>query len=627
MKENTWDMSNKSAREKQVKRDFALAYIRNLPHQKKLVEYDDYYNNEHYSKDQIVALAAEKGWDFVPPVLPDPFIQVESLIDPKRPDFIFKGREGNDFEKAKERQDAVEYVLYDNKIDDMIPAQERRVNKGGDFFWKVAFDGSIKGPGYIGKITVGDPDASNMFPLHPNIKDLDEQEMVFYVYPIHRRAACRKWGKKIDDLSTNNTQFETEIYSNTPRISEDDDMLQVIEAWYKDDDGDIACSVQIDFTEVQFIKKYWINTAASGNKMYPFVQGCKIPVDKSFWNKGEIEAIKDLVDTGDREFLMAVLHDCFDADDMIVCERNALEDGTTIQKTPGGIIYVKDGKRSAIGRLGDMGTNYKSLEMIEFIHQKIQETNGNFDPNQGKAPPSNVKTLGGMQLLNDKGEARKDLKKADRNSAYRRLYELIDWTILEFYNQSRIIQIRGNVDFNNKNKEAIQAGQMEAKPTTMEFNSDNYKVFDRRMYETLMNQAISNGEEVEPGVNDEEYYRASVYYPGLDTEIILSNPIQQSKAFTVQATSDIANQMENLTPAKAELLKSSVENMGLPNGQEIKNAIDQSTIQPVQQAPGMHPVDQMLSQLTPEQQDDLLSRSPEEQATMLKQLMGGTENG
>jgi hypothetical protein len=671
-----WDMSTKEARERQVKRDFALAYNKNAKHQKFMVELDDYYNNKHYTKDQILALAAEKGWDFAPPILPDPYIQVESLIDPRRPDFTFKGRDNDtDSEKAKERQDAVEYVLYNNRVDDMMTQQERRLNKFGNNFWKVAFDDSIQGTGYIGEITIGDPDIANCFPLNPEFNDIDDQEMFFYVYPMHRRAARRKYGKIIDDISGTSVQYETEVYNTTYDYVKNNfvtgDTLQVVEAWYRNDDGDMACSIQINFVEVKHIKKYWLNTAASGNRMYPFVKSCKIPVDKSFWDKGELEAIKDLVDAGDREFLQAIMKDMFEADDYIVCEENALKAGTTINKAPGAIIWTKDGKSSGIRRLGGVTNNINALNMITFIHEKIQETNGNFDPNQGKAPPPNVKTLGGMQLLNDQGNARKEIKKADRNGGFRRLYELIDWSVLEFYNQDRIMLLRGNQEYNKKNQDAIMAGKMQPKPTTMTFNSDNYRLFDQRKYLALLQKKNAGGENIEPGVNDQEIAQASSYYPRLDTEIIISNPIQQNKATMVQATEQISAQLDKLNPAKAELLKSEVEIMGLPNEREIKDAIDmevkiqqqiqqaqqqvpqqkvsetmafkdlppegkiqmaahagiqlsqQSVIQQPQEGQQVHPVDQVLQALSPEQQEDLLSLPQDQQVAMIQKLMGG----
>jgi len=632
---DVWDMSNKLARETQVKREFSRAFDKKGPRAELFVELDDYYNNKHYSKDQIVTLAAEKGWDFVPPILPDPFIQVESLIDPNKPDFTFKGRDSDtDSDKAKERQDVVEFILYNNKVDDMMTNNERNLNKLGDAFWKVAYDGSIQGPGYIGEITIGNPDPANIFPLDDSLTDIDDQEMLFYPYRIHRRAARRKWGKIIDTISNDNNQAQTEIYNKAFNYLSpqnfDIDTLQVLEIWYKDDDGDIACTVQINFTEVQYIPKYWINTRASGNKMYPFVKYCKIPVPKSFWDKGEIEAIKDLVDAGDREFLQAILNDMFMSNDIIMEEENIWANGSSPATQPGSRWVFKSGTFAggkAPRRLGGVSQNANALNMINFIHEKIQETNGNFDSAQGKEP-IRVTTSSGIAQLNEKANKRNDIKKADRDNGFRRLYELCDWTALEFYNQDRLVLLRGNQDYNEKNKEAIQAGQVQQKPASFMFNSDNHKQFDSQGYVAKVNEANANGQSITPGVNDQEIAQASYYYPRLDAEIITSNPVQQSKAYTSQATGEILKVMDNINPAKAEVLKSQVETMGLPNQQDITEAIDSEVnmMQQVQsqgQPQQVHPADKLVQALSPEQQKQLLSMPPEQQAEVIKKMMGG----
>lgn len=603
-----WDLSTKESRESLFADKFEDAKRIRMPHTKKMIELDEYYHNRHYTKEQIERLVAENGWDFVPPILPDPFIQVESQINPKRPDFTFKGRDNDmDSAKAKERQEVVEYVLYNTHYDDLVPNQDRVMNKIGDCFDKVAFDGSITGPGYIGDITIGDPDPANIFPYPSNACDIDDCEIIFYPYRIHQRAAYRQWEtpaqrKVLDSLKPSANHGDTEIYNINRTKDINDDTFQVIEAWYKDDEGDIACSVLIEEKEIQFIKKYWENTRTSGNKMYPFVKKCKIPVNKSFWSKGEIESIIELCDAGDREFLMSHMNDMFNADDMIVCEDEALKAGTTIEKKPGGIIWTKPNKSGAVRRLGDMGSNINTLNMINFIHEKIQETNGNFNVNMGKEPDANVKTLGGMAMLNEKGEKRNTIKETPRNNGYRRLYELIDWTVMEFFNTDRTILIRGKKE--GEDKKLI-------------FNSDKHKVFDQKLYLEKLSAAQSKNIEITPEM-DEQFALESSYYPRLDSEIIVSNPIQNSKATMIQATEQVSQQLDNLTPAKAVLLKSEIDIMGLPNAQEIKEAIDQQIQMMQQPQPGqmgqvdLRRMEQFVNSL-PEEVMQVLDQMPEQQ--------------
>jgi hypothetical protein len=595
---NTWDMSAKEAREKQVQRDFELAKTHKAPITEKFKTLDDYYNNKHYTRDQILKLIHDKGWNFIPPVLPDPFIQVESQIDPDVPIPEFKGRDDDiDSMKAKQREEVVNYITYNNKLDDMNTANERRLNKLGDAFWKVSFDGSIKGMGYVGDIVIGNPDPANIFP-DPSAYDIDDCEWIIYAFRMHRRKARRVFGRIIDSIQNDNNHGDTEIYNNsweeTTTKSFDDDTLQVLEYWYKNDDGDIACSIQVNGTEVKHIPKYWVNTASSGNKMYPFVQYCKIPVDKSFWNKGEIETILDLVDAADREFLSAIMNDMFNANDITLVEKGALSPGEKLTGVPGETVMVNDNKISGIRRLGGLNNNINALNMIEFIHGKIMETNGNFDTAQGKEP-IRVTTSSGIAQLNERANARKEIKKADRKTGFRRLYELIDWTALEFYNTDRMILIRGK-----DNKPA----------TATVYNSDKIKMLDKakadKIYEKAMIDGLSEQEALELIKSN------AFYYPKVDIEISVGDGIKHSKAFTLAATEQLAN--TNITPANKEIVKSQVDIMDLPNKDDIKESIDEAI------QPQMNP-DDILGQLTPEEQMIVMQR-PE-----LMQGLGGGMNG
>jgi hypothetical protein len=598
-----WDMSTKLAREIQVKRDFGMAKDAKMPVTLQLIQLDDYYNNRHYSKDQILTLAATKGWDFIPPVLPDPFILVETGIDPVKPDFTFKGRDNVlDPQRAKERQDIVAFILYDNCIDDMMPENERNISKSKNAFWKVAFDGTIQGPGYTGKITIGNPNPANIFP-DPSAYDVDDCEYIIYAYRLHRRQARRTFGKVIDNIKNDNNHSDTEIYGgkadismgtvngNTSNQQYDDNSLQVIEYWYKDDKGDIACSIQINETEVKHIPKYWKNTASSGNQSYPFVKYCKIPMQQSFWDKSEIETILDLVDAADREFLTAILNDMLNADDIIIREEDCFANGFSPSNTPGEHWIVKANKGVNIRRLGGVGSNINALNMISFIHEKIQETNGNFDSAQGKEPVR-VTTASGIAQMNERANKRSDLKKADRNTGFRRLYELIDWTALEFLNHDRIVTIRGE---NNE------------PDSTMTFNSANHKVFNRKQYVAQMEKAMEQGIEVTPEM-EQEFASEATYFPRIDAEIIVSDGMIKSKAFTAQATSEVLAQMDRLNPAKAEVLKSQVETMGLPNQEAIEQGIDM-TIQQQQQAQMMQ---QQQAQMMQMQKQPAQQQQPDE---------------
>lgn len=618
-----WDMSSKESRESQVKTDYEYAKTFRSDQTKKMITYDEYYNNNHYSQQQILALLEKKGINFTPPCLPDAFIQVESQIDSEVPDFQFNGRDDKtDPAKAKEREDVVRYICYANRLEHMNPDNERRLGKLGNAFWKVAFDGSIQGPGITGDIVIGNPSPPNIF-NDPSAYDVEDCEFIIYSYRLHRRKARRQFGKIIDELPNDANHGDTEIFRKSDR-SVDDDTLQVIEYWYRDEEGDIACSICVNEIEVKFIKKYWDATRHSGNKCYPFVKYCKVPLDQGFWDLSDIESIKDLIDAEDREFLTAILNDAFTANDIILQEENALMDGENITNEPGGVIKVKDNKINAVRRLGGIQSNNGILQMINFIHEKIMETTGSYDSAMGKEPVR-VTTASGIAQLNERADFRKGIKKADRMAGFERLYSLIDWTALEFFNQDRIILIRGNQEENEKNQDAIQSGQMQPKPIAFTFNSDQHKQaqpvsrFDK--FGQPMPDMFEQDEMGQPLIDEmgqmmPKYVEPKYYYPKMDVEVTAGPGIAKSRAFTLQFTQELTK--TPITPQTAPLIKAAIELADLPNKNQLLEDID--SIVASQMPQGLPPdlVD-VLQVLPPQLQKQILTQPPQEQVAFLSQ--------
>ena len=539
-----YDMSSKEARQIQVKRDFENAKSEKFPYTAKMIEHDNYYNNKPYTERQAAELREKLGLNFTPPVLTDPYIQVESQIDTTVPTFQFTGREDQDAKKAREREEVVNYVLYNNGIDELNIDNERSLNALGNAFFKVAWDDSIRGLGYVGDLVVGNPDPANIFP-DPNAYDVDDCEYIIYAFRGHRRKLRRVFGEVIDTITNDGERTTTEIYdSNQQKALANDETLLVLEYWYRDKEGDIACSIQVNYVEVKHIPKYWKDTRLSGNQMYPIIKYGKIPVRKSFWDKGEIETCKDLFDAGNREFITAILNDAFMSNDILLYEENSLAEGQSAPgNVPGEAIKMKDNKINNIRRLGGVANNTGILNMITFINEKIQETNGNYDSAQGKEPVR-VTTASGIAQLNEKSESRKITKKAGRTEGFKRLAQLIDWSAMEFYNTDREIMI----GVGNKDGEQPQQGER--------------LIFNRDKHATVS----ENGQ---------------MYFPKCDVEIVAGDGIRKSKAFTLQATQELA--ATPVTPENIGIVLSQVEMLDLPNKDIIKQSMLMAVQQQIQQ--------------------------------------------
>lgn len=611
----SWDMSTKEARERQVKRDFEYAKVERAEQTAKMVEMNNYYNNRCYSNTQIAALADKHKWDSVPPSIPYAYIHVESQIDDNIPSFQFKGRDENlDPAKAKIREQVVNFIFYNNRIEELNLDNERALKEIGNAFFKVSFDGGIQVTPYVkGDIVIGNPDPANIF-NQPGAYDIDSSEWIIYSFRMHRRAARRTFGAVIDSIYTDNDHGTTEIYDTVHR-SIDDDTLQVVEYWYRDDEGDIACSIQVNNVEVRHIPKYWKNTRLSGNKMFPIVKYCDTPVRKSFWDRGEIEAIKDLIDAANREFFTAIMNDMFCSNDIIVREENALVNKASA--LPGSEWIVKPGKVDAVRRLGGMTSNGGLLGMIQFIQERMEDTNGNYAVRG--AEPVRVDTASGFAQLREDRDARFKVKSAGRLQGYTRLVELCDWTALEFYNQDRAIIIRG---------------KKEGEPDIIfNYNSENERIITRYDITT------------DPETGEEMQIPAEYYYPKIDVEITAGDGIRKSKALTLAATQELSQMPIN--PTNVGIVMSIIDLLDLPNKKEVKasieSAVQQQMMAAQQQGGGGGPpqqaqaggspqeileilppeVQQIVSQMSPDDQVAFLSQAPEDIMAFVDQVLGG----
>lgn len=571
-----FDMSTPEARETTVLDDYTYASSARSEHQIKWVRNDNYYNSKHTASIELANLLEEQGVPFVPAIIPDPYIRVENQIIPDIPDFEFKGRDDDlDNQRAKQREYVVRSIVEANKLETMNTDNERRLNKFGNAWWKVAWDGTKMTATTLGDIVIGNPDNANMFP-DPSAIDVQQCEFLIYAYRMHRRAAARMFEKQLkkqdismNEIGTDGKQGDTQIFDNQTRDLFDD-TTQILEYWFKQDTygsssvdveidgvkksmpyewepGDIACSIQINNTEIQYIPKYWIKTGKQ-NKNFPFVKYCKIPVENSFWDKSDMESIIPLVDQCDRELATAILNDTFTANDITVIEEGAVSDNCELENKPGAIWRMKSGMSNGARRLGGIANPTNRLEMINFLRSVIQETCGDFDSSQGKEPVR-VTTASGIAQLNERADARKNIKKADRTTGFSLLYELIDWTALEFYDDNRLIFIGVNAEELNKEEQAEpgMANLDKTKgPIIFKFNSDNMMI---------------------PGANGESYY------PRIDTVVNVGDGLSKSKSFTIATTQDIAKM--NITPTNYKIVISMVDMMDLPNKKDIKTYLEE----------------------------------------------------
>ena len=297
----------------------------------------------------------------------------------------------------------------------------------------------------------------------------------------------------------------------------------------------IGCSIQAGGHEVKYIQKYWQRTELQ-NKRFPFVHYWRVRNENGFYNCSEIQPILPMVDAADRELANALLNDAFTANDIILQEENALADGEEMTNTPGAVVKTKPNAIGKVARLGGLQSGKNSLPMIEWLLSQIQRTNRNYETNQGKA--SGVKTATELSMMRADVDSQMEIKKADRNGGFVRLYELIDWSVLEFYEDQREIY--------------IGAKKPDEKPVSF----------------TLITDAFDTGR---PAITDpitgEMVQEATHYWPMVDATVNAGDGIIRSKAATLQALQNLVG--VQVTQDNYKLMSAMVEVLDIPQKQEI----------------------------------------------------------
>lgn len=561
-KTRTYDYSTETGRVLTAEWLFDQARIERTVKEDEWRRFNNYYNFAHDSAKEIAKTLEEMDYMFKPAMVPDPFIMVESQITPDVPMPEFHGRDsrGDDM-KAERRQKAVQFVIDNNRLSDMNPANERRLKKYGDAFWKVYWDDGMLSGEKRGDIRVTDIPVENIYP-DPTAKRLEDCEYIDHVYTIHKnrfyREYCGDLKKKniaLDDIISQEYRAEDDFLSPTTQATNfKDDMIQVLEHWFKQpfDDphgkfsaGDIACTIQAAGKEIRYIPKYWERTGGQ-NKTYPFIHYWCIQDETSFWNKSELDPILDLVDTADRELANGILNDAMMANDVIVTEEGALADGEEFTNIPGAVIKVRQGKMNSVARLGGLQSSLKSIETINWLLGQIQRTNRNYDTNNGQET-SKVTTASGLLQLRSDAQVQNELKKSDRNKGFCRLYELIDWTCLEFYTDDRMLYIGIDDGLSDEEKE-------NAIPTML-YNASDFAVKIEAVRD-METQAIITPEQT--------------YYPRIDVTVTTGEGLAKNPASTVQVLDRLA--AVQVTADNYKLLSAELDYLDIPQKQQIEEA-------------------------------------------------------
>lgn len=546
--------------------------------------YEGHHKLGAQTKDELGDLDDYEKFVYEYLVLTDPFIQVESQIDPNQPEPSFYGRDAKmDEAKAKQREYTTKFILQNNNYQSISTSIQRAVRLYGNAFVKTFWDAAMPdgkgGNGDIRKVFVS---ADDIFP-DPSATNLNDCEWVDYVTYPHYRKVMRVYGDDLKRLGMSVWDIvsgdESETRAVTDTQQERKDMkVRVLEHWYRDDEGDIACSVIIGDKEIKHIPKYWENTRGQ-NSRYPFVHFYSLKSEAELWGKAEITVIKPLVIAGDRILQNAIRGNDLMANDAWIIEEGSLAKGHEITGEPGELIVYSKGY-NAPRRAGGLGDMSRAWGAIKEIQQQIERTLRNYDTNQGKEPERTT-TVGGLAQFRADAQTQSQIKNYDIQQAYKNDFILTDWTAVEFYTEDKMIFI-GVPD--GKKTEPMPLENLDAEKGDIYFTYNSKNML-----------ASASGE------LDEE---PRFYYPSVDCTVVASNAIERSKSFSVSVLQSLI--ATPITPENYKIVIKVIEELGIQGGQEIIDDIKNRYGKPIMLPQGL----QAFIQQLPREQQDLLRADP-----------------
>lgn len=524
---------------------------------------NDYYNFCHDVTAELKDFCSDRGRPWTPASCPDPWIMVESQIDPVIPTPEFRGRDTDmDSAKAKKREFAVKYIIEANDLQHQNTANERRLLKLGDAFWCAYWDADRRCGIYEGDIAVKAISPEAIFP-DPSVKtgDIQDGQYVAFVYTMHKVEFWQKYKKRLGALNKGADEVDsssyvpiTSVFDLTTAIDDTEDTVQVLEFWFKWPDdaeittpegkklsvraGDVACSVQAGDIELKLIPRYWKRTYRQ-NSLFPFVHYWRIRDENSFWNKSELYAIRDLVDAEDRKLGMALINDAFLANDIVLVEEDALSDGQMLTNAPGEVISVRHGKIGGVARLGGLSSAGNATVLLNYLKEQIERTNRNYETNLGKET-SRQTTASGLAMLREDASEQDDIKKSDRRAGFERLYQLLDMMALEWFDDQRLLFLGANEE---EKREA----------EGFNFLADEYGEIMPEVRDALTGEVVR-----------EEW----LYWPKVDVTVAAGDGVIKGKQATLSALQTLAG--ANITADNYKFYEAMLDILDLPQKEEIK---------------------------------------------------------
>lgn len=384
------------------------------------------------------------------------FQLIESQIDINLP---VPAVEPTEEEDEAERRNMIEgqlsYMAGDTTLRRINSENERIVKKNGLAYFKVGFNPDFKAHTYRGRIETTNPHPGNIV-LQPGVTKIRDMDYLFHIENRTIDYICRQYGEEYrEEIEAESLEYGQLDYFNSGTDSysnEKTKKLSIVEAWYKDKDGDVGVLTWVGDIILRDQPKFFYKRDESGEVIeydeidisqldeagnpigtetvqvrchtpnyFPFVPWYNIPREKSARGLADPYIIYDQQE-GIKK-LMSIEEERQVNGTTTIFVRKGSGAAGKITNSVGKIIETEDPVNDVVTK--DLKTPDNSLKDLYYIYvQAAKDALGITEASQGRTDRGKELSGRALEILAANTQGRLGVKADEKDIAYTELYRM-----------------------------------------------------------------------------------------------------------------------------------------------------------------------------------------------------------
>jgi len=596
---------------------------------------------------------------------------IEGSIDITVPKPAVSAIESADgMENRKMIEGILTYMSEGAGLQRIVSENERITKKNGFSVMKIMFDPDYNGRTYKGRIETTNPHPVNFVP-QPGIGHVEDMDYCFQIDNKTIDYVCRTYGEEFrKDLELESAEYIGLEDFGEEQKQKTDNMVSVIECWYRDEDGEIGLITWADDTILRDLPKFYyprdkngeiedaemvdievpreqpIQLDQQGNevltmqpqepqsitveverkvpKRFPFVLWYNIPKEKSVYGISDCQIIKRQQESIKR---------------MITKEERKQNKGTTkifTRKGAGLVGKLKDAESQIIEtddptgdvRVVDIKTPSNGIyELYGLQLQAAKDLVGVTEASQGRSDTSNMSGKA-LETLSANTAARLSIKTNEKYMAFRELYSLMYEFIIAYYDDKVPFRVEGAAEveygYFDKSKLLKQdiAGEYYYPEFDIYINADAGMAKDKNFMIQIADKAMATG-----AADAIDYWTImdSINMPNASFILERARERLKMQQQAEQEAKDIATQDREIAQQDKATSKQDIEgqaNAVIKENEGLKKQLSKNAPEENPQ-PQEDDISSIIAELDPEEQKMFFESSDEEKQAMLAEMQGG----